>query len=94
MVAVWLFTGFLTLGSGLGLFVYSGLQWLTDGQWQASALADYVRVPLTRSLLGLNQLLELVFGLPLWTDLIGVGLIALLVGSSLARWHALTGSRA
>jgi hypothetical protein len=94
MVAMWLMTGFLTLGSGLGLFAYSGLQWLTDGQWQASALADYVRVPLTRSLLGLNQLLELAFSLPLWSDLVAVGLVALLVGSSLARWHALIAPRA
>ena len=89
MVAVWLATGLLTMVGGLGLFTYNAAQWLADGLWQPVALADYVRVPATRSLLGLNQLLELTFGLPLGVDLILVGLVALLVGRNLDRWRAL-----
>jgi hypothetical protein len=89
MVAVWLVSGLLTVCGGLGLFAYTGLHWLADGQWQPIALADLVAVPATRDLLGLNQLLELAFGLPIGVDLITVGLIALLVGRNLESWRAL-----
>jgi len=89
MVAVWLATGLLTMVGGLGLFVYNAAQWLADGLWRPVALADFVGVPVTRSLLGLNQLLEVTFGLPLGMVLILVGLVALLVGRHLDSWRVL-----
>jgi len=89
MVAVWLVAGLLTLCGGVGLFAYTGVQWLADGQWQPLALADLITVPVTRHLLGLNQLLELAFGLPVGVDLITLGLLALLVGRNLENWRAL-----
>ena len=93
MIAVWLAASLLTMCGGIGLFGYSVLQWLSDGQWQPVALADYVGVPATRSLLGLNDLLQLAFGLPVGIDLITIGVLALLVGRNLDRWRALSGSR-
>ena len=92
MVALWLVSGLLTMSGGIGLFAYAALQWLSDGEWQPVALADYVGVPATRSLLGLNDLLQLAFGLPVGVDLIALGVLALVVGRQLDRWHALSGS--
>jgi hypothetical protein len=89
MVAAWLAAGLLTMIGGMGLFAYNAAQWLATGLWQPIALADYVGVPTTRSLLGLNQLLEMAFGLPVGIDLIVVGLVALLVGRNLDSWRAL-----
>jgi len=93
MVAVWLAAGILTLCSGIGLYAYAALQWLSGGQWQPAALADFVHVPATRALLGLNQLLEVAFGLPVAVDLMTIGLVALLVGRNIESWRALTGAR-
>src|SRR5271154_3447655 len=73
MIAVWLAASLLTMCGGIGLFGYSVLQWLGDGQWQPIALADYVGVPATRSLLGLNDLLQVAFGLPVGIELITIG---------------------
>jgi hypothetical protein len=92
MVALWLASGLLTMCGGLGLFAYAALQWLSDGEWQPVALVDYVGVPATRSLLGLNDLLQLAFGLPVGIDLITIGVLALLVGRHLGRWRALSRS--
>jgi hypothetical protein len=89
MVALCLAAGFLTMCGGIGLYAYAALQWLSDGAWQPVALADYVGVPATRSLLGLNDLLQLAFGLPVGIDLILIGMLALLVGRNLGRWRAL-----
>jgi hypothetical protein len=80
------------MSGGIGLFGYAALRWLGNGEWQPVALADYVGVPATRSLLGLNDLLQLAFGLPVGVDLIAIGVLALLVGRQLGRWRALTGS--
>jgi hypothetical protein len=89
MVAVWLAGGLTTLTGGIGLFAYHGAEWLAQGLWRPLALADWVGVPATSSLLGLNALLELAFGLPLAVDLILVGLLALLVGRNIDSWRAL-----
>jgi hypothetical protein len=92
MVALCLASGLLTMSGGIGLFAYAALQWLSDGDWQPVALADYVGVPATRSLFGLNDLLQLAFGLPVGVDLIAIGVLALVVGRQLDRWRALSGS--
>jgi hypothetical protein len=92
MVAIWLAASLLTVCGGIGLFGYSVLQWLSDGQWEPVALADYVGVPATRSLLGLNDLLQIAFSLPVGIDLITIGVLALLVGRNFARWRALSRS--
>jgi hypothetical protein len=89
MVAVWLAAGCATMIGGLGLFAYQAATWLVDGLWRPLALADYVGVPATRSLLGLNALLEAAFGLPIGVDLVVVGTLALLVGRNIDRWRAL-----
>ncbi|MBI3515247.1 MAG: hypothetical protein HY060_14485 [Proteobacteria bacterium] len=89
MVAVWLAAGFATMFGGLGLFVYEAGAWLSDGLWRPIALADVVRVPMTRSLFGLNALLESAFALPIGVDLIAVGTLALLVGRQVERWRTL-----
>jgi len=89
MVALCLATGLLTMCGGLGLYAYAALQWLGDGLWQPVALADYVAAPATRSLLGLNDLLQAAFGLPVGVDLIVIGLLALLIARNLDRWRAL-----
>ena len=89
MVAIWLAAGFATMFGGLGLFAYEAGAWLSDGLWRPVALADLVGVPATRSLLGLNSLLETAFALPIGADLISVGMIALLVARQVERWRAL-----
>jgi hypothetical protein len=89
MVAIWLAAGFATVFGGLGLFAYEAGAWLSDGLWHPLALADLVRVPATRSLLGFNSLLETAFALPIGADLIMVGALALLVARQVERWRAL-----
>lgn len=89
MVTVWLVGGLATLSGGLGLFAWHGAEWLAQGLWRPTALADWVGVPATSSLLGLNALLERAFGLPLAVDLIVVGLLALLVGRNIDSWRSL-----
>lgn len=89
MVAVLLSGGLATLSGGVGLFAYHGAEWLAQGLWRPLALADWVGVPATSSLLGLNALLEAAFALPVAVDLIGLGLIALVVGRNIDSWRAL-----
>ena len=89
MVVIWLVAGFATMFGGLGLFAYEAGAWLSDGLWRPVALADLVRVPATRSLLGLNSLLESAFALPIGADLITIGVLALLVARQVERWRAL-----
>ena len=90
MVALWLASGLASMISGLALFAYETGAWLADGLWHPLALADLVRVPATRSLLGLNALLEAAFDLPIGVDLIIVGTLALVIARQVARWRALT----
>ena len=89
MVAVWLAGGLATMVGGVGLLAFNLVQWLADGLWRPLALADWISVPTTRSLLGLNALLQTAFSLPLAADLIAVGLVALLVGRNIVSWRAL-----
>jgi hypothetical protein len=89
MVALWLATGLASMFGGLALFAYETGAWLADGLWRPIALADVLTVPATRSLFGLNALLEATFSLPIGIDLILVGTLALTVGRQVARWRAL-----
>lgn len=89
MVTVWLVGGLATLSGGLGLFAWHGAEWLAQGLWRPTALADWVGVPATSGLLGLNALLQVAFGLPLAVDLIAVGLLALLIGRNIDSWRSL-----
>ncbi len=89
MVALWLVGGVASMAGGLALFVYQAAAWFADGLWRPIALADLVTVPATRSLLGLNALLEAAFGLPIGVYLVIAGCLALAVGREIARWHAL-----
>jgi hypothetical protein len=89
MVTAWLVGGLATLSGGVGLFAWHAAQWLAEGLWRPMALADWVGVPATSSLLGLNALLETAFSLPIAVDLIGVGLLALAVGRNITSWRAL-----
>jgi hypothetical protein len=74
---------------GVGLLAYHLVQWFADGLWRPLALADWIAAPTTRSLLGLNALMQAAFAVPLAADLIAVGLIALLVGRNIVSWRAL-----
>ncbi len=94
MVVLWLASGLASMFGGLALFAYEVGAWLSDGLWRPIALADVVRVPATRSLLGLNALLESAFALPIGIDLIALGTLALLVGRQVATWRALARPRA
>ena len=89
MVALWLAGGLASMFGGFALFAYEAGAWLADGLWRPLALADVVRVPATRSLFGLNALLEAAFAVPIGVDLIVVGTLALTVGREVARWRAL-----
>ena len=89
MVAVWLAGGLATMVGGVGLLAFHLVEWLADGLWRPLALADWISVPTTSSLLGLNALLQAAFGLPLAADLIAVGLVALLVDHNIVSWRAL-----
>ena len=89
MVAMWLAAGLASMFGGLGLFAYEAGAWLSDGLWRPVALVDLVRVPATRSLFGLNTLLESAFALPIGVDLIVLGTLALAVGRQVERWRAL-----
>jgi hypothetical protein len=89
MVALWLAGGLASMLGGFALFTYEAGAWLADGLWRPLALADVMRVPATRSLLGLNALLQGAFALPIGVDLIVVGTLALVVGRQVARWRAL-----
>jgi len=88
MVALWLASGLASMFGGVALFAYETGAWLADGLWRPIALADLVAVPTTRSLLGLNALLEAVFDLPVGVDLLIVGALALAVGRQVARWRS------
>ena len=93
MVVLWLAGGLASMFSSLALFAYEGGAWLSDGLWRPVALADVVRVPVTRSLLGLNALLEAAFALPIGADLIALGTLALLVGRQVSTWSTLVRPR-
>ncbi len=93
MVVLWLAGGLASMFGGVALFTYEVGAWLADGLWHPLALADVVGVPATRSLLGLNALLEGAFALPIGVDLIVLGTLALLVGRQVASWRALTRRR-
>lgn len=93
MVAVWLVAGFATMFGGLGLFAYEAGAWLSDGLWRPIALADLMGVPVTRSLFGLNALLQTAFAVPIGLDLIALGSLALLVARQVERWRALNAGR-
>lgn len=90
MLTLWIVTGLASLAGGTGLLVVHGFRWIADGSWQPVVLADFVRVPATRSLLGLNSLLETVFGLPIAVDLMMVGVLTVLLGYQIDRWRRLS----
>ena len=93
MVTLWLAGGLATMFGGIGLFVYEAGAWVSDGLWRPVALADLMRVPATKSLLGLNSLLESAFALPIGIDLMMVGTLALMVGRQIEHWRVLKAGR-
>lgn len=89
MPTLWIATGLASLLGGASLLLVHGIQWMTGGNWQPASLADYVRAPATRSLLGLNSLLEAAFALPIALDLMLVGVLTVVLSLKIKRWRRL-----